>query len=567
MATGTWRAGYLVGLLLAGVAMAAPPEMERVRVPMRDGVKLAAHVFRPAAKGRFPAILIRTPYGKGKELPRQYRVFVEQGYAVVIQDVRGRYESEGTFDPLRQETRDGDDTLNWVGRQAWSNGRVGMMGGSYLGIVQWKAALSGNRYLKCIFPVVSGNDDYRDRFYSTGGAMKLGNRLLWLSSNMRAPGYTPPDFRLFVQALPVQAADLAATGQQIRMFQEAIAHPAFDGFWKSISTREQLTKVRVPAFIVGGWYDNFVQSDLEGFAALRAMGRVAYTVIGPWAHNMSTPFEGFSFGPESTAPIQRYQLEWFDRWLKDKAPRRPMAAARIFTMGINRWREEAQWPPAGAVDTPLYLESRTGANGVAGDGRLEWKAETREHEDRFSYDPARPVPTMGGNTCCNPAVFRWGPMDQAAVEAREDVLVYTSEAMREEMEVTGPVRARLYVSTSARDTDFTVKLVDVYPDGRAVNLTDGVLRLRYREGLERAVAAEPGRIYAVTVDAGVTSNVFLPRHRVRVEISSSNFPRFDRNLNTGEANGLARKGVVARQSVLTGGSFPSHVVLPVVRTR
>ncbi len=567
MATGTWRAGYLVGLLLAGLAMAAPPELERVRVPMRDGVKLAAHVFRPAAKGRFPVILIRTPYGKGKDLPRQYRVFVEQGYAVVIQDVRGRYESEGTFDPLRQETRDGDDTLNWVGRQAWSNGRVGMTGGSYLGIVQWKAALSGNRYLKCIFPVVSGNDDYRDRFYSTGGAMKLGNRLQWLASNMRAPGYTPPDFGLFVQALPVQAADLAATGQQIRMFQEAIEHPAFDGYWKSISTREQLAKVRVPVFSVGGWYDNFVQSDVEAFAALRAMGRVAYTVIGPWAHNMSTPFEGFAFGPESAAPIQRYQLEWFDRWLKDKAPRRQMAAARIFVMGINRWREEAQWPPAGVVDTPLYLESRTGANGVAGDGRLDWRAETREHEDRFVYDPVRPVPTMGGNTCCNPAVFRWGPMDQAAVEAREDVLVYTSEPVREELEVTGAVRARLYVSTSARDTDFTVKLVDVHPDGRAVNLTDGVLRLRYREGLERVVASEPGRIYAVTVDAGVTSNVFLAGHRVRVEISSSNFPRFDRNMNTGGANGFARKGVVARQSVLTGGSFPSHLVLPVVRTR
>jgi len=567
MAIGTRRHRFLVALLLAGAPLlAAPPvEVEYASVPMRDGVSLAANVFHPARAGRFPVILVRTPYGKGTELPRNYRIFVDNGYAVVLQDVRGRYASAGEFDPLHQETRDGEDTLNWAGRAPWSNGKIGMVGGSYLGIVQWKAALSGNRYLKCIFPVVSGDDDYSDRLYSPGGAMKLGNRLLWLASNMRVPGYTPPDFGLFVRALPLQAADLAATGQRIKMYQDAIEHPTFDNYWKSISTRQQLAKVKVPVFSVGGWYDNFVQSDLEAFSALRAMGRTAHTLIGPWAHNMSTPFDGVSFGPGASAPVQRLQLEWFNRWLKDKPPPKEWPAARIFVMGANRWRDEYEWPLARAVSTPLYLSSDDGANSLAGDGVLLWQSPRKDQEDHFVYDPANPVPTMGGNTCCNPSVFRWGPVDQAPVETRQDVLVYTSEPLKEELEVTGPVKAVLHVATSARDTDFTVKLVDVYPGGRAINLTDGILRLRYRQGLDRVVLAEPGRVYEVTVDAGVTSNVFLPGHRLRVEVSSSNFPRFDRNLNTGGANAFERKGIVVRQTVHTGGNTPSHLLLPVVR--
>ncbi|MBL8176250.1 MAG: CocE/NonD family hydrolase [Bryobacterales bacterium] len=567
MAPGTRHFRFLVGALLGWAALAAAPPVEHVRMAMRDGVTLSANLFRPSETGRFPVILVRTPYGKGKDLPRNYRLFPENGYAVVIQDVRGRYESEGEFDPLHQELQDGEDTLNWAGQAAWSNGKVGMVGGSYLGIVQWKAALSGNRYLKCIFPVVSGYDDYRDRLYSTGGAMKLGNRLLWMASNMRVTGYTPPEFSLFVRALPVQAADLAATGQRVKMFQEAIEHPTFDGYWKSISTREQIAKVKTPVFSVGGWYDNFVQSDLEAFSALRGMGRQAHTLIGPWAHNMSLPFEGFAFGPESSAPVQRYQLEWFDRWLKGKIPARHPAPARIFVMGVNQWRDETEWPPSRAVPTRLYLTSEDGANSVAGDGGLGWQMPRKAHEDRFVYDPANPVPTMGGSTCCNPAVFRWGPMDQSAVETRQDVLVYTSEPLPEDLEVTGTVLAFLHVATSARDTDFTVKLVDVYPDGRAVNLTDGIVRMRYREGLERTVPVEPGRAYAVTVDAGVTSNVFLAGHKIRVEISSSNFPRFDRNLNTGGRNAMERKGVVAHQIVYTGANQASHVLLPVVKAK
>lgn len=538
---------------------------ERVSIPMRDGVKLSANVFRQHSVGRSPVILVRTPYGKGKSLPASYRRLAESGYAVVVQDVRGRYDSEGLFDPLRQEVNDGDDTLHWLSRQQWCNGRIGMTGGSYVGIVQWKAALSQNPFLKAIFPVVSGYDDYRDRFYSTGGALKLGNRLLWMSANLRSRHYRPPSFEFFVRALPLTEADLAATGQSVPMFQEALEHPAFDSYWKSISTREKLDKVKVPVYIVGGWYDNFVQSDLEAFATLFRKGRSVHALVGPWPHNMSIPFDGDPFGHEKSAPIQRLQAEWFDWWLKERPPVIRNAPLRIFVMGLNKWRDEQEWPLARAVTTPFFLSGSKGANSLAGDGALEIRPQPREHTDRYTYDPTNPVPTRGGSVCCNPRIFPWGPMDQRAIETRRDVLVYSSQPLKRNLEVTGPIQAVLYVATSARDTDFTVKLVDVHPDGRAINLTDGILRLRYREGLERAVLSQPGKVYAIRVDAGVTSNLFKAGHRIRVEVSSSNFPRFDRNLNTGGPIGRERRGQPAEQFVFMGKKYPSAILLPVVR--
>lgn len=539
-----------------------------VRIPMRDGVRLSANIFRPAGTGRFPVILVRTPYGKGSALTAHYRAFVEHGYVVVIQDVRGRYESEGRFEPLEQEPPDSDDTLNWIARQPWSSGRIGMIGGSYLGIVQWKAALTGNRHLKAIFPVVSGCDEYLDRFYSAGGAMKLGQRLWWIAANLRAPGYAAAEFSRYISHLPLRTADRAATGRTIDFFQDALNHPAYDSFWKAISTREQLAKVTVPVFSVGGWYDNFVESDLEAFTRRRAGNHPHRIMIGPWAHNMSAEFAGVNFGPEAKVPLRKYQLEWFDYWLKspgkrDAAPV-PGPPARIFVMGANRWRDENEWPPARARATRFYLSSRGRANTLEGDGVLKSRVPGAEPADRFVYDPRDPVPTAGGPVCCNPKVIPWGPMDQRAIEKRPDVLVYTSQPLRRDLEVTGPVRVVLYVSTSAPDTDFTAKLVDVFPDGHARNLTDGILRLRYRQSLEKALPASPGEAYAITINAGVTSNVFLRGHRIRLEISSSNFPRFDRNPNTGGSIADARTGRPAVQTVYHDRTRPSHLLLPVI---
>ncbi|HEX8986283.1 MAG TPA: CocE/NonD family hydrolase [Bryobacteraceae bacterium] len=535
---------------------------------MRDDVELSANVFVPASGGRVPAILLRTPYGKGASLPDSLRVFVQHGYAVVVQDVRGRYASEGVFDPLHQEVADGEDTLSWIASQEWSNQRVGMVGGSYLGITQWKAALSGSPYLKAIFPVVAGGDEYLDRFYSPGGALKLGHRLEWLAENLRASGFRPA-FERFVRSVPLRTADLAATGRAVDFFQRALDHPAYDAYWKSMSTREQIGRIHVPVFAAGGWYDNFVQSDLEAFRLLRGRRRAVRLIVGPWPHNFSYSFPGVDFGPGSRLGLRQMQLEWFDYWLKrDGAAHLPNTPPgpplRIFIMGANRWRDEQAWPPERARPVMFYLSGRGRAKSTRGDGRLVTKPPRHNAFDAFIYDPHDPVPTAGGAVCCNPKLLPWGPMDQRAIERRKDVLIYTSAPLKRPLEVTGPVRAVLYVSTSARDTDFTAKLVDVYPDGRALNITDGILRLRYRESLERSVPAVPGAVYALSIDAGVTSIEFAKGHRIRLEVSSSNFPRFDRNPNTGRPVADERELLRASQAVYHSRQRPSHLLLSVV---
>jgi putative CocE/NonD family hydrolase len=385
-----------------------------------------------------------------------------------------------------------------------------------------------------------------------------------MAENMRAPGFET-DFSRFVRVLPLRRADLAATGQRSDIFQRALDHPTEDSFWRAISTRAHLDDVRIPVFSVGGWYDNFVQSDLEAFQALRSNSGAHRIVIGPWAHNMSIKFPNTDFGKDSGAPIRRMQLEWFDQWLKSKdTPIMSRPPMHIFVMGANRWRDDYQWPPANVKMTPVYFTSRGRANSLAGDGALQFKPPRRSSPDRFEFDPRNPVPTAGGALCCNPKIFAWGPQDQRAVERRSDVLVFTSAPLAKDLEVTGPIKVVMYASTSAPDTDFTAKLVDVFPDGHARNLTDGVLRLRYRNSLAKAERARPGEVYKLTIDAGVTSNVFLKGHRVRMEISSSNFPRFDRNPNTGRPIADETELRKALQTVYHDRARPSHVMLPVI---
>ena len=413
-----------------------------------------------------------------------------------------------------------------------------------------------------------------------------------MSDNLTAPGTAKPKFADYINHLPLRTVDRSATRRTLGFYQTILNHPSYDSFWKDLSVRENIERVHVPVFAVGGWYDNFVESDLQAFTALRKLyGRLDNRhriMIGPWAHNMSTPFQGVSYGDDSSSPIRSYQIEWFDHWLKgaplkngkedahrfspetwhavraevDEAP------VHIFVMGVNRWRDEPDWPLARAKTEAFYLASESAANGLSGDGILQWKPDRaktlEESTDSFTYDPRNPVPTRGGAVCCDPKIFPWGPIDQRPVEKRKDVLVYTSAPMKQDLEVTGPIRVVLYASTSALDTDFTAKLVDVFPNGEARNLTDGILRVRYREGLEKAELAEPGKVYPLIIDAGVTSNVFLAGHSIRIEISSSNFPRFDRNPNTGRA--FADETVLkkAQQTIYHSRQYPSHVLLPVI---
>jgi uncharacterized protein len=549
----TERVLYLT--LAAASALAGSQKMLHVPVAMRDGSHLSTNIFLPAATGRAPTILIRTPYDKGIGLNATYQAFVNHGYAVVIQDVRGRYESEGSFDPLRQESADGDDTLNWIARQPWSDGKVGMTGGSYVGIAQWKAALTGNPHLKAIFPVVSGYDDYRDRFYSPGGAVKLGQRLEWMSENMKAPGYHP-DFAKFTLHLPLRTSDVMATGWPSEMWHEVMEHPTFDAFWKALSVKEHLSKIHIPVFAVGGWYDNYVQSDLEAYAALHKTSSLNRVLIGPWPHNMSMLFDGVDYGRDSQVGIRELQIEWFDQWLMGKDTKlMSMPPAKVFVMGANKWLQDREWPPENAHEQSLYLAS---------DGSLEQQPPATAEEDHYIYDPARPTPTHGGAICCNPKIFPWGPMDQRKVEDRDDLLVYTSKPLKHDVEAVGPVKAVLWVATTAKDTDFTAKLVDVFPDGSARNLTDGSLRLRYRSSLEKAELAKPGTTYKITVDAGVSANVFLKGHRIRLEIASANFPRFDRNANTGGSVADESHWLKAKQTVFHDREHPSRLELMVL---
>jgi len=548
----------------------APNERVGVSIPMRDGVRLAADIFLPRSSrhSRWPAVLVRTPYNRKLPSMFAYRYFAANGYAVVIEDVRGRYASQGSFGAISQEGHDGNDTINWVAEQPWSNGRVVMAGGSYLGIAQWWAAIQNNPHLIGISPVCSGDDEYLDRFYSTGGALQLGHRLLWFAENMTPPSQVRSSFGSYIYHLPLRTSDVAATGVIIPGWRQAIDHPSDGKYWQPLCIRDRLNRVAIPVLSFGGWFDNYAESDLDAFSRLSRSGKSVETWIGPWGHNPSLRFPTESFGPQAHLHIKGKQLDWFNQLVTasasaeavDKEP--PLL--HLFVMGANIWREEHEWPLARTQYRSLYLNSAGHANSRWGDGALEWHAPASPRTDQFTYDPKRPVPTIGGAICCEPGVLPPGPLNQTPVEGRKDVLVYTSEPLTEPIEVTGPVRTVLYVATSANDTDFTAKLVDVQPDGVPLLVTDGLQRLRYRLSLFMPVFVAKNKPYQITIDTGVTSYVFERSHRIRLEVSSSNFPRFDRNLNTMQPNGLETRTNKAHQTVFHESIYPSAIILPVI---
>jgi putative CocE/NonD family hydrolase len=554
----------LISLLLVATALAQPSIALHLKVPMRDGIKLCTNVFRPASTGRFPVVLQRTPYRKVSELTAGLRAFTDHGYVVVTQDVRGRYDSEGVFQQFIQEKNDGEDTLSWIARQPWCDGRVGMFGGSYVGLVQWRAALSGHPALKTIAPAVSGGDEYTDRYYSRGGAFRLGHRLRWLAENYKPPQKPVADFQKMATYLPLRRADRFLSGRTLDFFQAVTSHPSYDDYWRALSTRLRIDRVRLPVHLVAGWFDVYAPSDLEMWSLLRAAGRPARIVIGPWGHSLSPGMPQADFGPAAAISIRRLEVEWFDAYLKRSAPP-PESAVRYFVLGQNEWRESPTWPPRGLTPTAAFLHSETGANSLNGDGRLLWNKPKTDAADRYDYDPRKAVPTHGGATCCTAKIMPWGPFDQRPVEGRRDVLVYTSDPLRQPLEITGPVRAALFVASSAPDTDFMAKLVDVAPSGFARILCEGMIRMRYRQGLERIAPYTPGQIERVEIDLGPISNVFLSGHRLRLEVTSSNFPKYDRNLNTGRPQADGKEMRTARQQVHHGPLHPSQLILPVIR--
>jgi len=550
-----------------------------VPIRLRDGVLTFADVYRPRGGGRYPVLLTRTPYDKtgANGYPTPLRG-VRSGYAVAIQDVRGRYKSEGEFDPLFQEVADGYDSVEWCARLPYSNGKVGMFGGSYVGATQMLAAIAAPPHLVGIVPNVTASD-YHEHWAYQGGAFMQLLAQAWSSAlsidvlSRRSGASAVPahwDYRRPPAAYPVIESPKAEGAAQY--YFDWIAHPAYDDYWRQWSIAGHYGLVTVPAVHVAGWYDLFQDGSIRNYmglkrrAATQEARRGQRLIIVPGGHSGYGPKIGdVDFGPASGFDIEGYGLRWFDHLMKgiDNGIDREKPV-RIFVMGRNVWRDEDDWPLARAKAVRYYLHSGAGANSAAGDGALSTEAPGAEPADSYVCDPDDPVPTRGGPVLGDTANYPPGPLDQRPLEARRDVLVYTTAAFASDTEVTGPVSLELYASSSAPDTDFTGKLVDVAPDGTAINLTEGILRARYRDSMEKSSLMNPGETYRIVVDLWSTSNVFLAGHRLRLEVASGNFPRFDRNPNTGanpEAGGPYAK---ATNVIRHDGAHPSALVVQVV---
>ncbi|MCH8191346.1 MAG: CocE/NonD family hydrolase [Chloroflexi bacterium] len=562
-----------------------------VKAPMRDGVHLSADIYLPRdQRGPFPTILRRTPYDNAAMgTTEDAAYFVQRGYAFVAVDCRGRFDSEGSFSPWVDEARDGHDTIEWVGGQPWCDGNVGMHGSSYMGCVQWLAASEHSEYLKCIAPRIVGTSIYDDWMFP-GGAFHLSFFLHW---NLRMTGRSSQNLTLYnyeelARVLPLREAPKRA-GRGATHLDLLFEHPSYDSMWKSVSVNERMSQIKVPILQVNGWYDYFLGGTVRGFAGMRREGgtelarRNQKMVIGPWYHggNLRTNAGEVDHGFGSLLDPRALELRWFDRWLKGATNGVDTEApVRLFVMGADEWRDEQEWPLARTEYTVFSLHSRGSANSFRGDGTLSTEPPGDEPPDRYAYDPEDPVPTRGGNgfgpqlsltfTQGGPQVFGpqyAGAYDQRPVEGRQDVLVYTTEPLTEDLEVTGPVALKLYAASDAPDTDFTAKLVDVHPSGYAVNVCDGIVRGRYRESRAEAKPITPGKVEEFTIDMWATSNLFKKGHRVRLEVSSSNFPHFDRNPNTGHDFGADAEIRVARQEVHHSRQYPSHLLLPVIPGR
>jgi putative CocE/NonD family hydrolase len=569
---------------------------KNVPVPMRDGTILRADVFRPAAPGRYPVILQRTPYNKSLTAVSMLMLDVlrvaGEGYAVVIQDSRGRYASEGTFYTFKDDILDGYDSVEWCAVQPWSDGNVGMYGASYVGATQWLAAISQPPHLKAIFPLITASD-YHEGWAYQGGAFALGFNESWTMTFLAPDTYqrlmqTKPELgerlNTMLQGVDdmcqwfrhVPLNDFPLFGEAAPYFYDWLAHPDDDDYWRQLNIEDRHCQVQIPACNVGGWYDIFLGGTIRNYLGMRERGATPAArqgqklILGPWFHTL--PLNNVSgevnYGLSTTAlamDLDGIHLRWFDYWLKGKQNGvLDDPPVRIFVMGENRWRNENEWPLARTQYTKYFLHSGGKANSLRGDGLLSPEPPRNEPADVYVADPRNPVPTRGGGLCCWPAAVPGGAFDQRSIEDRPDVLVYTTPVLDRDVEVTGPVTVTLYAETSAVDTDFTAKLVDVHPDGYARNLTDGILRGRYRESRGKAVLLKAGEVYEYTIDLWATSNLFKAGHRIRLDIASSNFPRFDRNPQTGEASNTASRLEPALQRVFHDELRPSHVVLPII---
>lgn len=542
---------------------------------MRDGVKLAMDLIIPNGDGPFPVILERTPYDKSSSRNPSTENYARAGYVVALQDCRGRFNSDGHFDPFRQEHNDGFDTIEWIEQQDWCDGNVGMIGGSYSGQTQWYASAQAPKALKAIVPVEAppGNLFLNEPMY--GGVM-LTCMVEWAALMGRrsfqhsvfADIYK--EHRAYFDAPNINQA-VEATGINCDWWREWIKHPNLDEFWESCGYEQHWPTITVPALNISGWWGlNFLGAP-RNFKGMQTQGASAEAregqrlVLGPWPHwvNGARRLNGQDFGPTAITGLGDYILKFFDYWLKGKKDKALEKDARVhvFVVGANQWWEADNWPLPNTEPTALYLHSEGKANSHRGDGRVDFTRPGNEPADRFTSNPSDPVFSHWD--------LRNGPTDDRLLTERPDVLCYTSETLTEAVDVVGEVSAVLYASSSAKDCDWHVRLVDVHPDGTARFMCHGALRARYRDGFDKSVLLTPDEITRFDIDMTATGIRFLPGHKIRIEIASSWYNRFDRNPQTGVENWMCddSEPVIATQTIVHTSKHPSHIILPLIKTK
>lgn len=598
----------------------------KVMVSMRDGLKMQADIYRPKnASDKVPAIFVRTPYnfnwwdvklGAPADMSAQLEA-VKRGYAYVVMNERGHFFSEGNYDILGPPITDGYDAIQWISTQPWNNGKVGLIGCSSTAEWQMAVAAQSPPGLATIIPQGFGAGvgkvgPYTEQgnWYRGGAVQMLFIAWLYGEQNQVRPMMPPnltqderirfsKSFDLAQQLPPVDWSKALRTLPEMNIIKDVdgprgifadsmpgiatggamIKRTPGDSAWYRGGLFHDDMRINVPGLWFMSWYDVSVGPNLATYNHVRKTARPEiadqqYAVIAPTLHcaykraTENTVVGERSMG-DARLDYDALTYGWFDVFLKGEKTRLldTLPKVRYFTMGLNKWQTSDSWPPAGAETLQYYIASGGKANSANGDGTLASKPPKQDLPDRYSYDPMNPVPSYGGNVCCTGNAVQGGAFDQLKMEQRDDILVYTSEPLKEGMEVSGPVELTLYVSTDVKDTDFTVKLLDVYPDGRAFNLDESIQRARYREGYDKAVSMEKDKVYKVVVGPLTTSNYFDAGHRIRIEVSSSNFPRFDRNMNTGGNNYDETTGPVAHNAVHHSTRYPSGLTLTVVKRK
>lgn len=541
-------------------------------IPMPDGIHLIADIYRPLTTEKCPVVILRTPYDKRGNI-HPYKelgfLFASQGYILIVQDVRGRYLSQGEYEPFQNEGLDGYHTIQWAGQQSWSNGNVALYGFSYLGSCAWLATPYHSPYLKTIVPMFTTQDTYS--IFIEKGMFHLKGALYWLTTFLgrgKTPKLTYGKIKKSLHKLPVSSLDSDVIGHPIKSYQNFISHIVPDTFWAKICVNQRMSEIDIPAFIVTGWYDTYLQGAIEDFIRMstspeHSKNRQSCLLIGPWAHNPSQKFPGIDYGRKADFNLQLiHTLKWCDYWLKnDKNALKNMSKVKYFMMGVNEWREANEWPPKGTKPVNYYLSEISNLKKRC-TYKLSKEIPEANAETHYIYDPNDPVPFRGSHHLHDPA---WvGPFEQGELLCRKDVITYISDPLEETLEIAGFVKLVLYVSSSALDTDFCAKICDMRPSGESYNLQAGFVRMRYRESLHMPILVEPGKIYRLEIFLRSIAHAFLKGHRIQLQVTSCDFPVHDRNLNTGEDCEFSTEIKIAEQTLYTGRQHPSHLILPVL---